>query len=76
MYGNNSGKPEPIGTKLYTEASVQVAGSLAKKCKHLVPSAAAKREQNGDENPHLANFSVTETTHRFTLFPAADFLEI
>ena len=69
-FENNSGKPEPIGTKFYRETSALVWIP----CKLLAPSA--KRAQNGGEKSHFANFIVSAKAHRFTHFPLADFREI
>jgi len=41
--------------------------------------ALLKRAQNGDKEPHFADFlspKKSKTTHRLTHFPAADFFEI
>jgi len=54
--GNNSSKPEPTGTKFYTETSAQVALSL-----HTFGALRKK----GRKWLHFPNFFVfvTKTTH-------------
>jgi len=64
LFGNNSGKSGPIGTKFYREMYGQMAlWRPSLNVRNMAPK-------------NFCKLFVTKTTHRFTQFPAADFHEI
>ena len=63
FFGNNSGKPERIGTKFYVETSAHVARST-----DATPNFWRQTGAKWRRKTHFPNFFVTKTTRRFTHF--------